>query len=240
MLLSTGELARQLHISVRTLRYYDQIGLVPPSDKDGNGKRLYSEGDILKMEKILLLKSLSLSLEDTKKIISEKSTHSILKLHKTVLERQRTNIDKSISQTNSLIHSLELEKKIDWKVLLTLGLNEEKERDWKRYFSEAEQQTLADSLPKLENDDLLTKKWMNLLKRIELCVRMGETPQSETAQLIVDDMEILSLETFNGDEELMERFWEVRKSPDASAELGLYPIDEGIIIFLEQAMGVKV
>ncbi|MEW9502956.1 MerR family transcriptional regulator [Jeotgalibacillus marinus] len=235
-LVSTGELARQLHVSVRTLRYYDQIGLVPPSRKDENGKRFYSEDDILRLEKILLLKSLSLSLEDSKKILSEKSTHAIVTAHKAVLEQQRAEIEQSILQTTSLIHTIELEGTIDWKALLTLVVNQEKERDWQSYFSEEEHQILAEQLPKLENDDLTTKKWMNLLKRIELCVQTGETPQSEIAQLIVDDIEILSHETFNGDEELMEKFWEVRKSKEKSEELGLYPIDERILIFLDQAI----
>lgn len=102
--------------------------------------------------------------------------------------------------------------------------------------SEEQHQTLAEQLPKLENDNLTTKKWMNLLKRIELCDREGIAQQSETAQLIVDDMNILSTETFNGDEELMEKFWEVRKSPEASADLGLYPINERILLFLDQAL----
>ena len=37
--LSTGELSKQLNISVRTIRYYDQIGLIKPSKKAAGGKR---------------------------------------------------------------------------------------------------------------------------------------------------------------------------------------------------------
>ena len=57
-----GEVAKQRDISVRTLRYYDQINLLQPSFKDKSGKRYYSEDDLFSLEKILILKSISLPL----------------------------------------------------------------------------------------------------------------------------------------------------------------------------------
>ena len=43
---TTGEVSKQRNISIRTLRYYDQIDLLTPSFKDDNGKRYYSEDDL--------------------------------------------------------------------------------------------------------------------------------------------------------------------------------------------------
>jgi len=237
--ISTGELARKLNISNRTLRYYDQIGLVVPSNKNEFGKRFYSEEDILEIEKILLLKSLSLSLEDSKKILAEKSIHSILTAQRIALTEEKETIEQSIHQTISLLHTLELEGQIDWRSLLRLVAPQEKKRRWEDYFSEEENTLLQAQLPKLEKEDLLTRKWINFLKRVELSIQSGEAPQSDTVQLMIDDMEILSAETFDGNRDLMNKFWEVRKSPEASKELGLYPIDETIIQYLEKAMQVK-
>lgn len=236
VLLSTGEAARQLQVSVRTLRYYDQIGLAVPSSKDEYGKRFYSEEDLIQLEKILLLKSLSLSLEDSRKVLLEKSTHSILTAHKSALEQQFKEINHSISQTNSLLHTLEIENTIDWKMLLGLVVKKQDKQNWQDYFNHEENQILSDRLPKLERADITTKKWINLLKRVELCIQAEESPRSKTAQLIIEDMELLSMETFNGDEQLMKKFWEVRKSPEASEKLGLYPINETVIHFLTEAM----
>ena len=59
-----GQVSKQFNISVRTLRYYDQIELLAPSFKDENGRRYYSEADLFTLEKITLLKSLMLPLED--------------------------------------------------------------------------------------------------------------------------------------------------------------------------------
>ncbi|MEK4025273.1 MerR family transcriptional regulator [Sporosarcina sp. FSL W7-1283] len=236
--LSTGELAKRLEVSVRTLRYYDQIGLVQPTERGNGGKRLYTEDDIFTLEKILILKDLSLSLEDSKQIIQEQSMASILSAHRSSLTEQVETLDESIRHTTSLIHVLELEGEIKWQDLLTLVVDRKKEKNWAFYFTDEEQQLLEMQLPSLESQDISTKKWMNLIKRIELCIKNGASPKSEEAQIIMDDMNILSDETFNGDQELMDKFWEVRKSGEASAELRLYPIRQEIIDFIEQALSV--
>lgn len=237
--LSTGELSKRLKVSVRTLRYYDQIGLVQPSKKGEGGKRFYSQEDILALEKILLLKSLSLSLEDSKKIVTEKSITSILLVHKSLLEEQVDSIQQSIQHTTSLLNVLKLEGSINWEDLLSLVVHQENERDWQQYFTEDEKQLLKEQLPKLEKDDSTTRKWMNVMKRIEMCMDRELSPQSVDMQLIMDDMNILSEETFQGDQQLMDKFWEVRKSEKASAHLRLYPIKPAIIEFIEQALQVE-
>ncbi|EGQ21757.1 transcriptional regulator [Sporosarcina newyorkensis 2681] len=236
--LSTGELAKRLEVSVRTLRYYDQIGLVQPTERGNGGKRLYTEDDIFTLEKILILKDLSLSLEDSKQIIQEQSMASILSAHRSSLTEQVETLDESIRHTTSLIHVLELEGEIKWQDLLTLVVDYKKEKNWASYFTDEEQQLLEMQLPSLESQNISTKKWMNLIKRIELCIKNGASPNSEEAQIIMDDMNILSEETFHGDQELMDKFWEVRKSEEASAELRLYPIRQEIIDFIEQALSV--
>ena len=49
-------------------------------------------------------------------------------------------------------------------------------------------------------------------------------------------MNILSDETFQGNQQLMDKFWEVRKSEKASADVGLYPIKPALIEYIEQAL----
>lgn len=237
-LLTTGELAKQLNISVRTIRYYDQIGLVKPAEIGSGGKRLYAEEAIFNLEKILLLKTLSLSLEDTKKIIQEQSMMSILLTHQASLKEKVETLNESIQHTTSLIHVLDLEGELKWQDVLALVVEHESERDWAAYFTEEEQVTLKEQLPSLENDDVSTKKWLNLIKRIELCIKNGASPKSEEAQLIMDDLNILSDETFHGDQQLMDKVWEVRKSKERSADLHFYPIRDEIITFIEEALAI--
>lgn len=68
---TTGEVAKQCKISVRTLRYYDQIQLLIPSYKDDNGKRYYSKNDLFELQKIQILKSAGLPLDDIRNVLEK-------------------------------------------------------------------------------------------------------------------------------------------------------------------------
>lgn len=58
-----GELAERTELSLRTLRHYDQIGLLEPSGRSEGGFRLYTEGDVGRLMLIRRMKPLGYSLE---------------------------------------------------------------------------------------------------------------------------------------------------------------------------------
>ncbi|HEY4390696.1 MAG TPA: MerR family transcriptional regulator [Paenibacillus sp.] len=66
-----GDLAKLTGITVRTLRFYDQIGLFSPSGQTESGHRLYCESDLACLHQILSLKELGLSLEEIKSVLSD-------------------------------------------------------------------------------------------------------------------------------------------------------------------------
>lgn len=63
-LLTVGELAKEMDVTVRTLQYYDKQGLLKPSAKSDGGRRLYTKKDMVKLHQILSLKSLGFSLNE--------------------------------------------------------------------------------------------------------------------------------------------------------------------------------
>ena len=63
---TVGEVAEKMGISVRTLQYYDKVGLLTPSAVSGGGRRLYTDKDVVKLHQILSLKHLGFSLDDIK------------------------------------------------------------------------------------------------------------------------------------------------------------------------------
>lgn len=65
-----GELAKLTGLTLRTLRFYDQIGLFSPSAYSDSGHRLYNEADLSRLQQILSLKELGLSLEEIKSIVT--------------------------------------------------------------------------------------------------------------------------------------------------------------------------
>jgi MerR family transcriptional regulator, thiopeptide resistance regulator len=65
-----GELAKLTGLTVRTLRFYDGIGLFSPSAFSESGHRLYSEADIARLHQIQALKELNLSLDEVRAVLS--------------------------------------------------------------------------------------------------------------------------------------------------------------------------
>jgi DNA-binding transcriptional MerR regulator len=65
-----GKAARQININPRTLRFYEQVGLICPSNRSQTGYRLYSPSDIEKLKFIIRAKDFGLTLEEIKSILS--------------------------------------------------------------------------------------------------------------------------------------------------------------------------
>lgn len=63
-----GELAKQLGITTRTIRYYEEIGLMGPSERIGGGTRTYNTDDVLRLKFILKLKQLGISLKEIQEL----------------------------------------------------------------------------------------------------------------------------------------------------------------------------
>jgi MerR family transcriptional regulator, copper efflux regulator len=64
-----GEIAERSNMSLRTLRHYDEIGLLVPSARSDGGFRLYSEQDLARLMVIRRMKPLGYSLEDMRAVM---------------------------------------------------------------------------------------------------------------------------------------------------------------------------
>src|SRR5437588_9741683 len=64
--LKVGELARRTGLTIRTLHHYDEIGLLKPSLHTEAGHRLYTAGDIARLQQVLSLRQLGFGLEEVR------------------------------------------------------------------------------------------------------------------------------------------------------------------------------
>jgi DNA-binding transcriptional MerR regulator len=80
-LLRIGEVARLVETTPRTIRYYEEIGLLPVSAERESGRhRLYSEGDVERLRELLRLKDLlGVSLEELKQLAEAESARAALR-----------------------------------------------------------------------------------------------------------------------------------------------------------------
>ncbi|WP_245886816.1 MerR family transcriptional regulator [Kineococcus xinjiangensis] len=65
-----GEVAERLGLSLRTIRYYDEMGLVTPSARTPGGFRLYTELDLYRLFVIKRMKPLGFSLEEMRELLT--------------------------------------------------------------------------------------------------------------------------------------------------------------------------
>jgi DNA-binding transcriptional MerR regulator len=68
--LKVGALARRTGLSVRALHHYDQIGLLSPSRRTASGHRLYGIDEVRRLQQIVSLRQLGLSLEDIRECLA--------------------------------------------------------------------------------------------------------------------------------------------------------------------------
>ncbi len=78
--LQIGEVAEQLKLTPRTLRYYEEIGLLEPPSRMEGGFRLYSAADINRLENIVQLKRLlGFSLAEIKQVVEAMESLKLLR-----------------------------------------------------------------------------------------------------------------------------------------------------------------
>lgn len=107
-LYSTGEFAKMAGVTIRTIRYYDKIGLLKPTKILDNGYRRYCNHDLITLQKILSLKELGFSLEKIYPLIQDDNQDSF----KESIKLQTTLIDKKIKHLNNLKDSLKATERL--------------------------------------------------------------------------------------------------------------------------------
>ena len=151
------KLAELASVSTRTLRYYDEIGILKPARINSSGYRIYGEKEVERLQQILFYRELDVNLEDIKRIISSPSFDSAaaLKEHRRKLLEKRKqldllidNVDKTIAETEGRIKMSDKEKFEGFKQKL-IDENEKKygEEIRKKYGNE----TVDKSNKKLKN-----------------------------------------------------------------------------------------
>jgi DNA-binding transcriptional MerR regulator len=76
-----GDVAREVGTTTRTIRYYEEIGLLPESgERPAGGHRVYSEADVERLREIVRLKEvLNLSLEELKTLVEAEDARALLR-----------------------------------------------------------------------------------------------------------------------------------------------------------------
>jgi len=118
-----GEISRMVDLSQRTIRYYEEIGLLHSVRRIENGKRVYTDHDVRRLKFINRLKVLGLSLAemvDLEKIYrKQRNNREILPKLLEILDQRAAQIDERIAQLTALKKEIrEYQNRLRDKVLL--------------------------------------------------------------------------------------------------------------------------
>ncbi|WP_285500787.1 MerR family transcriptional regulator [Actinokineospora sp. NBRC 105648] len=98
MLHSISQVAKASGVSARMLRHYDAIGLLPPDRVTANGYRWYGRTELLRLQRILVLRRLGLGLEQIGEILREQADEATtLRAHLAQLQDERRRLDHIIA-----------------------------------------------------------------------------------------------------------------------------------------------
>ncbi|MFG2838410.1 MerR family transcriptional regulator [Streptomyces zaomyceticus] len=105
---SIQEIARKAGTTSRTLRHYGERGLLEPSRIGANGYRYYDQAALVRLQRILLLRELGLSLPAIAEVLEgQRDTPAALRTHLLLLEQERERIGRQIEAVRTTLHKTE-------------------------------------------------------------------------------------------------------------------------------------
>lgn len=191
------ELAQIAGITTRTLRWYDQIGLLIPARINENGYRLYGSHEIDRLQEILLYRAMGIPLKDISPLLSRNDSEreQFLTNHLSVLKQERSRLDTLIQTVEKTITA----HKGGYQMS-----NEEKFNGFKREILEENERKYGDEIRKKYGNETIEKsnqKWLHLTEEeynemqvlsvwieesLEKAVLEGKDPAGETGREIFE------------------------------------------------------
>lgn len=170
---SIGEFSKKTGISVRTLHYYDEIGLLRPVKDPTSGHRIYNCEDLFTLQKILSLKFLGYSLEQISHYLNEPSFsidfNEVLASHLQGLQKEKEQLDQSMKAIKRVMRLLEKEEELESSVLFSLIQTfhtEERQTDWMEQHNLTH---IAEKLDQKSEEDIfsLDRSFVQLTKEVK-------------------------------------------------------------------------
>ncbi len=203
------EFAELAGVTVRALHHYDRLGLLKPAHRSEAGYRLYSRKDLARLEQIVVLKFLGLSLREIGEVLRQETAAlpQTLRRQQQVLTEKRRQLDKAITVIAKASECIGQGDESDWRLLanITKEISMQRDKGWMgQYFSETARAKIEErkSLWTPELQEQTDKKWKQLFADVE--ASLHEDPASEKAQSLASRWQGLVNEFTGGDPEIQQ------------------------------------
>jgi DNA-binding transcriptional MerR regulator len=221
-ILTIGEVAKVVGVTLRTLQHYDNIGIVPASGRTEGGRRYYTESDIIKLEQVIFYRNLGFSLKQIKEKLIENATEDNAQI---LLDKQKVMLYNQIEKINNSISAIEACQEIDaagknppWiflsRFLQLLGnIDLSAWRDYK--FSREQEEIFNEHLPTIDIVLELYTTWKKLSIKAAAYSEIGIKPDTEAARKLVIEWKAMVQKATGGKDEHKRAYIEVDMNREA-------------------------
>ncbi len=237
------EFADLTKVTVRTLHFYDQIGLLKPSFQKDNGYRVYTDQDLLKLQQIVTLKFMGFSLEQIKDLLGRKG-YEVVKSLKVQAEAVRDEIGRLQQASRAIeqvLRRLETGGRIDRKKLIhimeVIQMGDDVKKAWQeKFFTEAELKEFEEIGKKYTPEMMETyqRHWSELIEEIKN--HLTADPAGKVAQSLAKRWVDLLNEGYGGHPQLKAKIGEAYKTGAIPAESR--PFGSEVWDFIHKALAV--
>jgi DNA-binding transcriptional MerR regulator len=183
------EFAKLTRVTVRTLHYYDEIGLLKPSFERPNGYRVYTDADLLKLQQIVTLKFMGFSLYEIRRLLDSKGYEAVksLRVQAEAVKDEIARLREASRAIGQVLARLEKDGRIHKqkliKIMEVIQMGEDVKKDWhEKFFSEAELKEFKEVGKKYtpEMVEAYQRKWAEIIDEVKKNLTLD--PASDKAQ----------------------------------------------------------
>lgn len=185
------EFAALAGVTVRTLHHYDRVGVLKPSGRTEAGYRLYAARDLVRLEQIIFLKFVGLSLKQIGGLLNGKAANlpAALRSQRRALEEKRRRLDAASQAVAEAERTIVPGREPDWQIFKNIieVIEMQNNTEWMmRYYSD-EARAKVEERKKLWSPELqekVSKQWADLIRDVEAA--LGEDPASPRVQALAE------------------------------------------------------
>ncbi|MFZ4100112.1 MAG: MerR family transcriptional regulator [Chlamydiia bacterium] len=193
MAYTVKQLSKLSGVTIRTLHYYEEIGLLVPAYHGSNGYRYYEEAELLELQQILFFKELGFTLKQIQKVVGRTDFDHVMALHshRKALKREWEKIGQLLKTIDGTIEHLKGNQKMkDQELFQGLGVFHRAKEDASYYAAEGLVIEALRTGRKPEELPISKETHIELavaiFRELVRCIEKGLSPSSKEVQRIIE------------------------------------------------------
>ena len=236
--LTVGALARRTGLTVRTLHHYDKIGVLSPSGRTESGYRLYSDDDVRRLERIVLLRGLGMPLDTIASALhgNGHELRELLERHSRAVDAELERMHAAQSRLTATIAQLQNHQYRSTDDALALI---EAVAAFERHFTDEQRRALSERAEALGPDRIrdAEQQWTRLIADVRREIDAGTPPGDARVVGLAREWRSLLDEFTNGRSDIAHSAGRMmRADPTARRRMAAMGLTAQVMDYVAQAM----